>query len=311
MAITISGQTATSDLNINAPSNSQTFSAYFIDLINDNNLGSTPQVLTISQPTTATDINLTSFGKIFSVDDGFDGSAWRIRNGADAIVDGNLTAYGTGLINTYELPANTDTFVISPVVSGSATHILEVDSVTKTKASSSDSFEVTHIIGGESYELIGGSGDDTLRGAGEADILIGGEGDDVLIGRGGRDTLTGDAGDDVLIGRGGRDTLTGGAGSDRFQFNNQGRDEITDFSLSDGDIIQIETSAYSEDAQATIYIDTFQNIRRMGTGNFAYATDRDRLFYDADGDWQRGNDRQRIVDTNDFGDPTEANFEFM
>lgn len=293
MAITISGQTATSDLNINAPSNSQTFSAYFIDLINDNNLGSNPQVLSISQPTTATDINLTSFGKIFSVDDGFDGSAWRIRNGTDAIVDGNLTAYGTGLINTYELPANTDTFVISPVVNGSATHILEVDSTTKTKAASSDSFEVTHIIGGESYELIGGSGDDTLSGAGEADVLVGEEGDD------------------VLIGRGGRDTLTGGAGSDRFQFNNQGRDEITDFSLSDGDIIQIETSAYSEDAQATIYIDTFQNIRRMGTGNFAYATDRDRLFYDADGDWQRGNDRQRIVDTNDFGDPTEVNFKFI
>lgn len=284
MAITISGQTATSDLNIDAPSNSQTFSAYFIDLINDNDLGSTPQVLTISQPTTATDINLTSFGKIFSVDDGFDGSAWRIRNGTDAIVDGNLTAYGTGLINTYELPANTDTFVISPVVSGSATHILEVDSTQKTKAASSDSFEVTHIIGGESYELIGGSGDDTLSGAGEADVLVGGEGNDVL---------------------------TGGAGSDTFRFNNKGTDEITDFSLSDGDIFQIDTSAYSVDAEASIYIGTLGNIRSMGTGNFAYATNRDRLFYDPDGDWRGRDDRVVIADTNNFGNPTEANFEFI
>ena len=53
MVITISGQTATSDLRINAPTSSEFLSDYLIDLINDNDLDSTPKVLSISLPTTA------------------------------------------------------------------------------------------------------------------------------------------------------------------------------------------------------------------------------------------------------------------
>lgn len=50
--------------------------------------------------------------------------------------------------------------------------------------------------------LNGGSGDDSLTGAGANDILLGGEGNDTLLGVGGKD---------VLIGGDGHDSLTGGA----------------------------------------------------------------------------------------------------
>ena len=60
MPITISGQTAESNLNISAPTPSQSFPEYFIDLIKDNGLGATPQFLSISVPTEFTGINLTN-----------------------------------------------------------------------------------------------------------------------------------------------------------------------------------------------------------------------------------------------------------
>ena len=296
MTITISGQAATSDLTsdlrINAPKNSQSFSAYFIDLINSNNLGSTPQVLSISQPTTATDINLTSFGRTTSANDGVDGTVWRLRNGTEVDVDGTLTAFDTEFANTYELPNNTDTFVISPEANGSATHILEVGDTNKTKAAATNSFTGGSSIGEDSYEIIGGSGDDTLRGGSNRDTLIGGEGDD------------------LLVGRGGRDTLTGGAGGDRFRFNNKERDKVTDFDPTDGDVFQIRSQAYSVNADQSIYIGTLNNIKNFGSGNFAYATDKNKLFYDKNGNWGDGG-RDTIAITNDFGTPTQGDFEFI
>ncbi|MFN4243354.1 MAG: hypothetical protein ACK4PI_08965 [Tepidisphaerales bacterium] len=53
--------------------------------------------------------------------------------------------------------------------------------------------------------LVGGPGNDTLRG---------GRGDDILVGGGGRDTLIGGAGNDILRADDGNDTLLGGPGDD-------------------------------------------------------------------------------------------------
>ncbi|MDJ0689557.1 MAG: calcium-binding protein [Xenococcaceae cyanobacterium MO_188.B32] len=348
MSITISGQTATSDLTINAPTSSQSFPDYFIGLIDDNGFKTTPQFLSISVPTTFTGINLTSFGKTTFTADGFDSSVWRIRNGDNEDVSGTLRAYGFGFSNTYNLPGNTDTFVFSPDFNGSATHILTVNEITKTKSASNNLFnEKTNSLGGDSYKIIGGSGNDrltgddlddtlhgndgndTLRGGGGRDLLKGGTENDLLFGQGGRDSLEGEAGNDTLVGDGGRDTLTGGAGSDKFQFSDRGRDKITDFSTSDGDIFQIDYEAYTgmpvdgiiaragsvDDSDINIYVDTFNKIRnaRPSGVHFAYATNNNRLFFDADGDWSNDsrNDRTRIADTNEFGSPTSENFEFI
>ena len=355
MTITISGQTATSNLTINAPTSSQSFPDYFINLIKDNGFSDTPQFLSISVPTTSTGINLTSFGKTTFADDGFDSSVWRLRYSENGDASGTLRAYGSEFSSTYNLPNNTDTFVLSPIFDGSATHILTVDDTTKVKAASDNLFsDKTNSLGGDSYEIIGGSGNDTLiggnlddtlkgndgndflRGRERRDFLEGGAGNDLLFGGGGRDDLEGGRGKDLLEGgRGrdtltggaGRDTLTGGAGRDRFRFTNNGRDEVTDFTPSDRDVFQILSDAYlgapiaGTEAKAgsvgtadvNIYVDTFNNIRNSGSSDvhFAYATNSNRLFYDADGDWGDGNDRRRIADTNDFGAPTSANFEFV
>lgn len=309
MAIVISGKTATSNLNINAPARNETFSAYLIDLIADNNLGDTPQIISISQPTTATGINLTSFGRTSISTDGFDGTVWRLRNGNSEDAEGVLKAYGNAFAQNYELPEATDTFVISPVVNGSATHILTVDDIRKTKAASPNDVAITHEFDSNSYEIIGGSGNDSLRGRGLADSLEGGDGND------------------LLFGRGGSDTLSGGAGEDIFRFNNRGVDEITDFNLLEEDIIQFRSNNYpnaptagtspvvgaasSSDSSVNIYVDTLNNINSVSSSsvNFAYATDTDQLLYDRNGNWSGGT--RVIANTNDLGIPTEANFEFV
>ena len=60
-----------------------------------------------------------------------------------------------------------------------------------------------------------------------------------LSGRKGDDTLIGGAGDDVLRGGIDDDRLIGGSGADRFVFS-QGQDLIRDFSVFEGDIIEVD-----------------------------------------------------------------------
>jgi Ca2+-binding RTX toxin-like protein len=67
--------------------------------------------------------------------------------------------------------------------------------------------------------LIGGAGDDRIKGGSGADILSGGSGNDRLQGGDDDDLLRGGAGDDLLIGDAGADTMRGGAGNDRMVWN--------------------------------------------------------------------------------------------
>jgi Ca2+-binding RTX toxin-like protein len=79
-----------------------------------------------------------------------------------------------------------------------------------------------------------------------------------LAGYAGRDTLVGGAADERLIGGGGGDTLTGGLGADAFVYtdkadsskfdtegNAQARDLIKDFSLTQGDTIDLSQLGFS------------------------------------------------------------------
>jgi VCBS repeat-containing protein len=84
--------------------------------------------------------------------------------------------------------------------------------------------------------IMGTTGDDEISSGGGADTIFGGDG---------RDTIDGGDGNDVLIGGGERDDLTGGAGADTFQYALVSdstvtvQDKINDFSLSEGDKIDL------------------------------------------------------------------------
>ncbi len=84
--------------------------------------------------------------------------------------------------------------------------------------------------------LYGGTGRDTLLGAGHDDFLFGQSGDDVLKGAAGRDLLMGGTARDLLLAGASNDTLEGGSGADRFDAH-QGNDLITDFDAKAGDRI--------------------------------------------------------------------------
>ncbi|WP_291298334.1 Ig-like domain-containing protein [Elioraea sp.] len=79
-----------------------------------------------------------------------------------------------------------------------------------------------------------GAGDDTITAAGRTRLeAFGGAGDDVI---------TGALGNDLIVGGNDNDTLRGGAGADRFRFdNNDGADEILDFSVAQGDRVQLSS----------------------------------------------------------------------
>ncbi len=106
------------------------------------------------------------------------------------------------------------------------------------------------IIGVEN--VLGGTGNDTIRGNGLSNYLIGNYGADELSGEAGNDRLFGGFGADKIIGgagadriggQQGNDRLTGGSGADRFVFNQgDGKDSISGFE-NGIDLIEIVTGA--------------------------------------------------------------------
>lgn len=78
----------------------------------------------------------------------------------------------------------------------------------------------------------------------KGDKLLGTKLKDQLFGQGGNDKLDGGKGDDVVVGGQGSDSLTGGKGADTFvfgkdDFTKKMVDTVSDFTLKDGDILQI------------------------------------------------------------------------
>ena len=99
------------------------------------------------------------------------------------------------------------------------------------------------------WNLLTGSGNDSVTGnamdndvrsgAGN-DALHGGAGNDRLYGEAGDDAIGGDLGNDLLDGGSGADNLTGGAGNDTFHYAaGYGLDTVTDFSRAEGDKIDV------------------------------------------------------------------------
>ncbi len=124
--------------------------------------------------------------------------------------------------------------------------------------------------------VIGGSGNDNLRGSGGDNRLEGGAGDDLLYGSGGNDILIGGAGDDTLIGSGHDDTFVFGPGFGRdtvddFDDNGRGSQDILDitaFGITAADFdARVVITDIGDDTRITIDGNSGQTILLSGVRN--------------------------------------------
>jgi len=123
------------------------------------------------------------------------------------------------------------------------------------------------LAGGQDIDaLYGEAGNDSLFGNRQSDALDGGDGNDALFGGQDADTLIGGAGADRLSGDRGQDVLTGGAGADRFvvgagdeAIDSNSTDIITDFNVTDDDVIELSGGITPADIQ----LETF-NLSGLG-----------------------------------------------
>jgi len=113
-------------------------------------------------------------------------------------------------------------------------------------------FSISSAVDGDqidmSFQMLATDSDGDTS-SGTIDVTISPEGhvatgtglDEVLIGDSGVDILVGGGGDDILIGNNGDDTLTGGTGADIFIWtaDQAGYDNVIDFNLAEGDVLNI------------------------------------------------------------------------
>lgn len=172
-------------------------------------------------------------------------------------------AAGKDVITDFAL--GTDTLVVSK---GTATAKVTVNFADGTKAdynvTANATTDVTIPAATKTkvdLEKIAGVSPDTINwlGTANADAKVGTAGNDTLDGAGGADTLDGAAGNDRIIGGKGADKLTGGTGADTFVYNSIADDytgttkqianrvdTITDFSVKDGDKIDLKGLGFTK-----------------------------------------------------------------
>ena len=98
------------------------------------------------------------------------------------------------------------------------------------------------VVGGRDNDsLVGSAGANLVYGNLGADTCDGGAGNDVVRGGQDNDLVLGGTGNDFVSGDKGDDTMTGGSGADVFHtFGDAGLDRVTDFSLTEGDRVQLD-----------------------------------------------------------------------
>ncbi len=98
------------------------------------------------------------------------------------------------------------------------------------------------VVGGKDQDLLyGDNGNDIVYGNMGDDTVYGGAGNDWVRGGQSNDSVSGGDGDDWLWGDRGDDTISGGAGADIFHsFSGAGIDRIVDFSVAEGDKVQLD-----------------------------------------------------------------------
>lgn len=150
---------------------------------------------------------------------------------------------------------------------------------------------LTIAAGGPFENITGGGLNDTLTGNLFNNTIRGLSGNDTLNGSGGNDVLDGGIGNDLLIGGAGNDTLTGGTiAADRFRFdaplNASNVDIITDFTVAEGDRIELENSVFTQLTPGTpLAASAFRvGVAAITPGQFIlYNSTNGVLSYDSDG----------------------------
>lgn len=111
-----------------------------------------------------------------------------------------------------------------------------------------DTFDSIENLWGSWWDdtFVGDAKRNVLSGGWGNDVLDGGEGHDLIYGGGGNDTLIGGDGDfnDFLHGGEGSDTMTGGGGADKFVFNPNGNDVVTDFDATEWDKLMFDDAIW-------------------------------------------------------------------
>jgi Ca2+-binding RTX toxin-like protein len=108
-------------------------------------------------------------------------------------------------------------------------------------------------VGGKDNDLLsGGAGRNLVYGNLGADTCDGGAGDDIVRGGQDNDLVRGGDGADFISGDKGDDTMVGGAGADLFHtFGDAGLDRVLDFSLAEGDRVQLDPGTQFTVAQVS------------------------------------------------------------
>ncbi|MBL8771441.1 MAG: hypothetical protein JNK30_08675 [Phenylobacterium sp.] len=98
------------------------------------------------------------------------------------------------------------------------------------------------VVGGKDNDLLfGDAADDLVYGNLGNDTCVGGTGNDIVRGGQDGDLIFGGDGADYMSGDKGDDTVIGGAGADNFHtFGDAGLDRVLDFSLAEGDRVQLD-----------------------------------------------------------------------
>lgn len=160
---------------------------------------------------------------------------------------------------------------------GAAVRLALDDSFANAGAAQNDSVSLIERVFGSV------TGNDVIRGDGEANQLLG---------LGGNDALDGAAGNDVLQGGAGRDTLTGGLGNDTFRFLDltECGDVIVDFGnvAASNDRFQFTAAAFGGGLvvgalAAADFQTRADNVAQDASDRFIFRTTDRTLWFDADG----------------------------
>jgi serralysin len=151
-----------------------------------------------------------------------------------------------------------------------------------------DYIENLIFTGSSTTTATGNSLDNEITGNSGINVLSGGAGNDTLRGEGDNDNLDGGEGNDLLIGGSGYDMLTGGLGADTFAFNSTGEefDIITDFTIEQGDSIQVSASGFGGELIAGLLAESQFWLGSAATTTdhrFIYDSSTGGLFFDIDG----------------------------